>query len=229
MSQTLLLGRKLNDDIVLPFAVDASGFLLVSSDSPIYLISLQDVSLNGLTNRQVLMYDTPTSLWKNQQVQYSDIGNIPAKEFRTYAINGRLLSTRVDDLTEFSILTTGNWTTYSTTNNPSTGTLVLSAPNSTVDLNSSKIYRVLYQVAVTAPDISVSTNTWIARIRQTGISGTILREAIQANRIDNGSVALACDHIVTGVSTLYFSLQMTAGAYVNTPNDCTVSLVVCEI
>jgi hypothetical protein len=229
MSQTLLLGRKINDDIVLPFAVDASGMLLVSSDSATYLASLADVSLNGITNRQVLMYETASSLWKNEQVQYSDIGNIPEKEYVTYAVNGRLLSTRVDDLTEFSILTSGNWTTYSTANNPSTGTLVLSAANSTVALNSSKIYRVLYQVAVTAPDISVATNTWIARIRQTNISGTILREAIQANRIDNGSVALACDHIVTGVSTLYFSLQMTAGAYVNTPNDCTVSLVVCEI
>jgi hypothetical protein len=73
MSQTLLLGRKLNDDIVLPFAVDASGFLLVNNTTQQYLASLSDVSLNGVTNRQVLMYNTATSLWKNGQVQYSDL------------------------------------------------------------------------------------------------------------------------------------------------------------
>jgi len=65
MSQTLLLGRKLNDDIVLPFAVDASGILLVSSDSPSYLASLADVSLNGLANNNILVYKTASNLWIN--------------------------------------------------------------------------------------------------------------------------------------------------------------------
>jgi hypothetical protein len=223
MSQTLLLGRKLNDDIVLPFAVDPSGFLLVSSDSPSYLASLADVSFNGLANRNTLIYDTASSLWKNGNFR-SSIG------YMTYAVNGRLLSTRVDDLTEFAILTTGNWTTYSTANNPSAAQLLtISAANSTISLTSTNTYRVTYQVSVTSPDISDSANRWIARIRSNNISGTILREMQQANRIDNGSVSLLCDHIVSGISTLFFSLQMTAGAYVNVPNDCSVSIVVVEI
>lgn len=66
MSQTLLLGRKINDDIVLPFAVDPSGFLLVSSDSPTYLASLADVSLNNLQDNDILVYETASSLWKNE-------------------------------------------------------------------------------------------------------------------------------------------------------------------
>jgi hypothetical protein len=219
MSQTLLLGRKINDDIVLPFAVDASGFLLVNNTTQQYLASLADVSFNNLQDKDTLVYHTASSLWKNQ----------PRIQFVTYAINGRLLSTRVDDLTEFAILTTGNWTTYSTTNNPSSGTLVLSAANSTVSLTSTKTYRVTYHVSVTAHNISQATNTWIARIRDTNTSGTILREIIQSNRIDDGSVALMADHIVTGLSSLFFSLQMTTGGYTNVANDCTVSVLVCEI
>ena len=76
MSQTLLLGRKLNDDIVLPFAVDASGFLMVNNANPIYIQSIQDVSLNGLANRDTLIYETASSLWKNGKVAFNDLSDV---------------------------------------------------------------------------------------------------------------------------------------------------------
>ncbi len=78
MSQTLLLGRKLNDDIVLPFAVDASGFLMVNNTNPVYMQTIQDVSLNGVANRDTLIYETSSSLWKNGKLNYSDLSGTPS-------------------------------------------------------------------------------------------------------------------------------------------------------
>jgi hypothetical protein len=63
MSQTLLLGRKINDDIVLPVAVDGSGVLLTSCTT--YVESLQDVSINSLTDGDTLIYQTASNLWVN--------------------------------------------------------------------------------------------------------------------------------------------------------------------
>lgn len=131
MSQTLLLGRKLNDDIVLPVAVDASGFLLVSNTNQPYLATLTDVSLNGVTNRQVLMYETASSLWKNGTIQTSDLsGQITNAQLQNSSVTvagksvslGGSTTVSLDDLSDVVITaaatnnilryTAPNWVNY---------------------------------------------------------------------------------------------------------------------
>lgn len=152
-------------------------------------------------------------------------------DYYNTSVYGRLLSTRVDDLTEFGVLQSANWTTLlPDTTYAFPSTILLDTTTGLINgFSAAKRYKVEYHVSLCTPDISDANNTWMARIRGTSSTGSILREVRIANRIDNGQPSLHAIAIVSGHTSFYLSLQMTAGAYVNVAFDSCITVCIAEI
>lgn len=73
-SNVILYGKNYDTNTIIPVAVDNSGDLRIISDTPTNLSNLLDVNITGVSNSNLLQYDSVTSKWINRSELTGNIG-----------------------------------------------------------------------------------------------------------------------------------------------------------